>query len=247
MCLFIQWILHSYHSPGIVLGVRPTIANKTSPWPHGIYILENEWVNLLILKSGTTSPLPSWSSFRIQHKSSLSFLLVSCAEIIYISYMIYIGGFPCVWAGKESTCNAGDLGSIPGLGRSPGEGKGYPLQYSGLENSMDCIVHGVAKSRIQLSDFHLLAAAAKSLQSCPTLCNPINGSPLGSPVPGILQARTILSLTYLYIYLHTSLCPLNCELIKGIPGSSIDSCFHCQGLDSILGPGTKILTSCMGN
>ena len=48
-------------------------------------------------------------------------------------------------AGKESTCSAGDLGSIPGLGRSPGEGKGYPLQYSGLENSMDYIVHGVAK------------------------------------------------------------------------------------------------------
>ena len=47
-------------------------------------------------------------------------------------------GFPCGSAGKESACNAGDLGSIPGLGRSPGEGKGYPLQYSGLENSMDC-------------------------------------------------------------------------------------------------------------
>ena len=49
--------------------------------------------------------------------------------------------------GKESTCNVGDPGSTPGLGRSPGEGKGYPLQYSGLENSMDCIVHGVAKSQ----------------------------------------------------------------------------------------------------
>ena len=46
------------------------------------------------------------------------------------------------------------LGLIPGLGRSPGEGKGYPLQYFGLENSMDCIVHGVLKSRTQLSDFH---------------------------------------------------------------------------------------------
>ena len=46
-------------------------------------------------------------------------------------------GFPCGSACKESACNAGDLGSIPGLGRSPGEGKGYPLQYSGLENSMD--------------------------------------------------------------------------------------------------------------
>ena len=50
-------------------------------------------------------------------------------------------------AGKESACNVGDLGSIPGLGRSPGEGKGSPLQYFGLENSMDCIVHGVAKSQ----------------------------------------------------------------------------------------------------
>ena len=60
----------------------------------------------------------------------------------------------CGSAGKESTCNVGDLGSIPGLGRSPGEGKGYPLQYSGLENSMDCTVHGVAKSQTQLSDSH---------------------------------------------------------------------------------------------
>ena len=48
----------------------------------------------------------------------------------------------------------GDLGSIPGLGRSPGEGKGYPLQCSGLENSVDCIVYGVAKSWTRQSDFH---------------------------------------------------------------------------------------------
>ena len=54
--------------------------------------------------------------------------------------------FPCGSAAKESACNAGDLNSIPGLGRSPGEGKGYPLQYSGLENSMDYTVHSVAKS-----------------------------------------------------------------------------------------------------
>ena len=62
-------------------------------------------------------------------------------------------GFPCGSAGKESACNVGDLGSIPGLGRSPEEGKGYPFQYSGLKNSMDCIVHGVAKNRTRLSDF----------------------------------------------------------------------------------------------
>ena len=55
-------------------------------------------------------------------------------------------GFPGGSAGKESTCNAGDTGSVPGLGRSSGEGNGYPLQYSGLENSMDCIVHGVTES-----------------------------------------------------------------------------------------------------
>ena len=63
------------------------------------------------------------------------------------------GVFPCGSAGKESTCSAGDLGLVPGLGRSPGEGKGYPLQYSGLEDSMDCIVHGVAKVRHDWATF----------------------------------------------------------------------------------------------
>ena len=56
--------------------------------------------------------------------------------------------------GHLSTCYVGDLGSTPGLGRSPEEGDSYPLQYSGLENSMDCIVHGVAKSQTRLSGFH---------------------------------------------------------------------------------------------
>ena len=59
-------------------------------------------------------------------------------------------------AGKESACNVGDLGLIPGLGRSPGEGKGYPRQYSGLENSTHCTVHGVAMSRTRLSDLHFI-------------------------------------------------------------------------------------------
>ena len=62
-------------------------------------------------------------------------------------------GLPFDSSGKESTCNVGDLDLIPELGRYPGEGKGYPLQYSGLKNSMDCIVHGVTKSRTRLSDF----------------------------------------------------------------------------------------------
>ena len=62
-------------------------------------------------------------------------------------------GFPGVSYGKKSTCNVGDLDLILGLGRSPGEGNGSPLQYSGLENYMDCIV---AKSQTRLSDFHSL-------------------------------------------------------------------------------------------
>ena len=55
-------------------------------------------------------------------------------------------GFPYSSAGKESACHEEDLSLIPGLGRSPGEGKGCPLHYSGLDNSMDCIVHGITKS-----------------------------------------------------------------------------------------------------
>ena len=70
-------------------------------------------------------------------------------------------GFPCGSSGKAFPCNAGDLGSIPGLGRSPGEGKSYPLQCSGLENSVDYIVHGVAKSRTRLSDFHFTSLCIK--------------------------------------------------------------------------------------
>ena len=61
-------------------------------------------------------------------------------------------GFSCGSTGKESTCNVGDQGSIPGLGRLPGEGKGDPIQYSGLENSMDYIVHGVAELDTTVSE-----------------------------------------------------------------------------------------------
>ena len=65
-----------------------------------------------------------------------------------------VWGFTDSSVGKEYACNVGDLGLIPGLGRSPGEGKSYPLQYSGLENSVDCVVNGVTKSQTWLSDFH---------------------------------------------------------------------------------------------
>ena len=69
-------------------------------------------------------------------------------------YFMDIRGFPGSSAGKESACNVGNPGSVPGSGRSAGEGKGYILQYPGLENPLLYTVHGVAKSRTQLSDFH---------------------------------------------------------------------------------------------
>ena len=97
--------------------------------------------------------------------------------------------------------NARDMGSIPGSGRFPGRGHGNPLQYAYLENPMDrgawkTTVHRIAESDTTETPWHktfsnIAAAAAKSRQSCPTLCNPIDGSPPGSPIPGILQARTL--------------------------------------------------------
>ena len=82
----------------------------------------------------------------------LPFRVLIQKAFIYNIWDMY--GFPGNSVGKESTCNAEDPGSIPGPGRSPGEGIGYPFQYPGLENSMDCIVHRVAKSQTQLSNFH---------------------------------------------------------------------------------------------
>ena len=74
-------------------------------------------------------------------------------------------GFPDGSFGEEFAYNAGDLGLFPELGRSPGESIGYPLQYSGLENSMDCIVHGAPKRQTQLSDlyFHISQKLVKVL------------------------------------------------------------------------------------
>ena len=79
-------------------------------------------------------------------------------EISPVSLLV---GFSCGSAGKQSACNAGDLGSIRRLGRSPGEGKGYPFQYSGLENSMDCIAHGVSRSRLQLGNLHFTSRLSR--------------------------------------------------------------------------------------
>ena len=78
-------------------------------------------------------------------------------------------GFACDSVGKESVCNVEDLGSIPGLRRSPGGGKGYSLQYSGLEDSMDCIDHWVTKSQTELSDFHRASLVAQLVKNLPAM------------------------------------------------------------------------------
>ena len=122
-----------------------------------------DWLDLLAVQ-GTLKNL-------LQHHSSKASIL-QCSALIVVQlshpYMTtgktivltrwtFVGkvmsllfnmlGFRYGSTGKESACNAGGLGLIPGLGRSPGEGKGYPLQYFGLENSLDCIVQRVTKSR----------------------------------------------------------------------------------------------------
>ena len=73
--------------------------------------------------------------------------------VLVFQFFPWLMGFPCGLASKEPTCNAGDLGSIPGFGRSPGEEKGYPLQYSGLENAMGSQRVGHIVLVFQ-SDFH---------------------------------------------------------------------------------------------
>ena len=79
-------------------------------------------------------------------------LSLKCFRVlfVYLGSLFEVLGFPSGTAGKESTYNVGDLGSIPGLGRFPGEGNSYPLQYSGLENSTDCIVSPQGWQRVGL-------------------------------------------------------------------------------------------------
>ena len=100
-------------------------------------------------------------------------------------------GFPSNSAGKDSTCSAGDTSSIPGSGRSTGEGIGYPLQYSGLENSMDYVVHGVRKTWTQLSDFHFRVLNFKLYRS----------------IAGILERTQLSSVWFSHSVMSDSLWP----------------------------------------
>ena len=102
--------------------------------------------SLVALKPTCQDTLTSANFLSLAQNSLLNYRLVR---------LYALPSFPCGSAGKESTCDARDVGSISGWGRIPGEGKGYPLQYSGLENAMDCIIHGVAKTQSQLCVFQL--------------------------------------------------------------------------------------------
>ena len=140
----ILWTKHqSFGAPASeildgLLAHRPIYQPLESPWE--LYPLSG-WLGIVRAEPPAAWDLPSFLLFQVPTEGFLN----------------GIGSFslmPAGSAGKESACHAGDLGSTPGLGRSPGEGNSYPLRYFRLENSMDCVVHGVAKSRTRLSDFH---------------------------------------------------------------------------------------------
>ena len=117
---------------------------------------QNRWINVIYSNIGfTDNSVGKESICNAGDPSSISGSGRSSGEVIGYLFQVF-WGFSCGSASKESGRNAGDLGLIPELGRSPGEGKGYPRQYSGLENSMNCTVHGVAKSQTRPSDpyFH---------------------------------------------------------------------------------------------
>ena len=134
-------------------------------------------------------------------------------------------GFPGGSAGKESACSVGDLGLIPGLGRSPGEGNSYPLQYSGLENSMDCKVHGVSKSQTRLRGFHF---------HCSFNCVWIQ--------PRTRQMSSMYSRGLESIFWHGPQ-----TLIKRIPQVSFQEVTHCRMEDRVCrGPERRILNFSWG-
>ena len=111
-----------------------------------IYILDSQLAYFYF------SVLALWNNFisgLLEKQKGLSIAICLCIPTSHSDSSV----------GKESTCNAGHPGSIPRLETSAREGIGYPLQYSGLENSMDCIVHGVAKNWALLSGFHFHVTA----------------------------------------------------------------------------------------
>ena len=149
---------------------------------HKAEALELIWIQVMETLKPSFSRLKNGSNNMVELQLSRACSINSCNHLkTFVSSMkwnkyTWFGTFLCFLcgsAGKESTYSAGDLGSIPRLGRSPEVGKGYPLQYPGLENSMDYTVHGVAKSRTRQSlfDFHFLLTLSdfKTVPLAPSL------------------------------------------------------------------------------
>ena len=141
---------------------KGTIEEEMVGWHHRLDGHEFEQTLGIGDGQGSLVCCSPWGSQRVGHNwEQLNWTEEETKILFFFQFTCIFKGFPCGLADKESACNVRDLGSIPGLGRSPGEGKGYPPQYSGLENSMDCNVHRVAKSRTQLGNFHFTQAATK--------------------------------------------------------------------------------------
>ena len=141
-------------------------------------------------------------------------------------------GLPCDSAGKESACNTGDLCSIPGLGISPGEWKGYPLQYAGLENSMDCEVQGVTKSQTGLSNLHFHFYTLTKL--CYTEALEWSSLVPGSKAKSSLEITNPTSFTVSYHLLANLLqwCPTLCgPMDYSLPGPSVHGIFQARILE----------------
>ena len=137
--------LHPWDSPGKNTGVGCHFLLQLSPFLK-THIFMSVWTQVFLVDHNLLTLLYRCSDWP-KGGNAGPFKLNSLS-------LWYVLGFPCSSAGKESTCNVGDLSLILGLGRYPGEGNGYPLQYSGLDNSMDYRVHGVTKHQTQLSGFH---------------------------------------------------------------------------------------------
>ena len=161
-------------------------------WPH--HLPKAPSPNTTTLK-GQISTYEFWRDTKIQ----------ATAPSFFPSLTLLLG-FPCGSAGKESSYNEGDLGSIPGLGRSPGEGKGYQLQYCDLESSMGCIVHEVTKNWTCLSDFHFNLPHSQIFKTRP-LCRAVacqeSSILLFSETVTMKAWPKLLVFTFLSLYTYT--------------------------------------------
>ena len=156
--------------------------------------------------------------------------LFDVGPYVFFFFLLFFSffGLSCGSAGKESACNAGDLGLIPGLGRSPGEAKGYPLQYSGLENSMDCVVHRVAESRTRLSDSHFPSCFLEDLRTYLFLA--VLGPHCCRWAASGCGKWVCSSLRWVSFSLQQLL--LLCSTVVGVHGFSSCVAWACQGVGS---------------